>query len=163
MTPSSFDAPSLEPVASQIEMFLHGRTFSEGAYVGTLTKPILRALIPHFPIPGGLGVAGVSMCDVVPEEIYLEQDETVRGWIDALGLIEMGLGLVEVLVWEDPLTRSQLNQHIRTIRRNYILPAFRSDPTCKLPLIIILIGEAASAAGNPLYQWTRSPGLAMGC
>lgn len=162
MTPSTFDAPSLEPVAKQIETFLHGRTFFEGAYVGTLTKPVLRALLPHFPRPGGLGVVQVCEWGVVPLEIYQEQDETVRGWIDLLGLIEQGIGPVELLVWEDPLTRSKLNHHIRKMRK-YIRPEFRCNPIYKFPQVIILIGEAAGAAGHRLYKWTRFPGLAMGC
>lgn len=42
-------------------------------------------------------------------------------------------------------------------------PDFKADLSFGFPAAIILIGESAKAAGHPLYRWTRSPGLALGC
>jgi hypothetical protein len=162
MTSSSFDAPLLEPIARQIETFLQGRRFSEGAYIGSLSKPVLRVLIPHFQKQGSLGVTAVCDWGCVPAEVYQEQDDTVRGWLDLLGTIWEGTGPVDLLVWEGRLTRSDLNGRIRSIRQ-CLKPSFKADLSFKFPAAIILIGEAAKAAGHPLYQWTRSPGLALGC
>lgn len=154
---------SLIPIAQSIDHFLQGDRFQEAAFVGYLSEPILRALVPHFPKRGGLSVAPKSdgrptlFAGCYDEEREFQCPE----WLKEVGHIFEGIGYADLLIWEGPLTKGELRGHITSIRR-YIKPELRSRVDLKLPRAIILVGEAANAAGHRRYDWHLSPRLAIG-
>ena len=154
---------SLIPIAQAIDGFLQENKFQEAAFVGYLSEPILRVIVPLFSAPGSLSVAVRShgrstLFDGCHDE---DCDFECPDWLKAVGHIYEGLGCADLLIWEGPLSKSELRGHITSMRR-YIKPNWRSRMDLKLPRAIILIGEAATAAGHDIYQWEESPGLAIG-
>jgi hypothetical protein len=147
------------PVEDLIDAYLKGDHFKTAIYVGFLDEPIMRMIQSHFPPPGGISMIplrGGPMATVY--DAYCEGEGPLPDWL--FNELCEGWDIAELLVFSGPLTKTVLRQGIASVGK--IAKQLANEAFLDSPRTIVLVGEAAKAAGHPSYQWTGCSGFTVG-
>lgn len=143
----------------RIDADLNNHTFKVAIYIGFLDEPIMRMLGSHFPQRNRISMIPLRGGPTPSAyDAYCEQEGPMPDWL--FNEICEGWDCAELLVWNGPLTMTVLRQGIASIGKIGKQMAKEGFPV--FLRTIILVGQAAAAAGHPSYQWTEYPGFTIG-
>jgi NAD-dependent SIR2 family protein deacetylase len=150
---------NLPIVLEHIDAYLAEQTFKVAIYVGFLEEPIMRMLHSYFP--QGKGISMIPLRGGPTPSVYnayYDEEGPLPEWL--FNEICEGWDCAELLVWNGPLTKTVLRQGIASIGKIGKQMAKEGFPV--FLRTIILLGQAATAAGHSSYQWTEYSGFTIG-